>query len=287
MSTFTAIGPALDIAAPLPARPRHALLNSEYIAPDGSYESVVRDRDATRVLNGVNLWPYPATCPSLWEPCSDGTFRVKDTGEMPATVRFDSFVVYQAIECSTISVGTDDTFFERINRVLEATASGGVERALAEGVDGSSNPFFGDANVDDLTGGTAVSPGVGLAMLEDAIGQTCRAGMIGATPGTIAALQAFPLGGDNMRLETANGTPVYSADGFIGIDTTALPAGGASEDYMIATGPIHVYLGPVRLDSIRENLDRSDNVVTFRAEMYVLALWDTALQAAALVDWST
>jgi hypothetical protein len=56
---------------------------------------------------------------------------------------------------------------------------------------------------------------------------------------------------------------------------------------MIATGPIHVYLGPVRLDSVSENLDRADNVLTFRAEMYVLALWDTALQAAVLVDWAT
>ena len=34
-------------------------------------------------------------------------------------------------------------------------------------------------------------------------------------------------------------------------------------------------------------LDRSDNVLTFRAERYVLAIWDGALQAAVLVDWST
>ena len=54
-----------------------------------------------------------------------------------------------------------------------------------------------------------------------------------------------------------------------------------------ATGPVRVYMGPVRLDSVRENLDRSDNLLTFRAERYVLAIWDTALQAAALVDWST
>jgi hypothetical protein len=38
---------------------------------------------------------------------------------------------------------------------------------------------------------------------------------------------------------------------------------------------------------VRDNLDRSDNVLTFRAEMYVLAIWDTALQAAALIDWTT
>lgn len=279
MSTV-AIGPAFDLNGPLPVRPRHSLLETPGV--------LVNDFD-DHVFNGVNLWAYPTGCPLLWEPCSDGTFRVKDEGGELLTPRFDSFVVYQAITCSTISVGTTgDEFWRRIEDTLTATISAGVERGLAQGVDGSSNPFFGDTNVDDLTGGTAVSAGVGLALLEDAIGVTCRAGLIGATPGSIAALQAFPLGGmEDMGLETANGTPVYSANGFIDLETATLPAPGDTEDYMIATGPVRVYLGPVRLNSVRENLDRSDNLLTFRAEAYVVAVWDTALQAAALVDWST
>src|SRR5262245_22748458 len=99
MATFTAVGPALAIDGPLPVAPRHGLLTSDGVV---QYSN-------DRVFNGVNLWAYPADCPSLWEPCLDGTFRLKDEGGDLNSVRFDAFVVYQAITCSTISVGTDDT----------------------------------------------------------------------------------------------------------------------------------------------------------------------------------
>lgn len=277
MSTFTAVGPALSLDGPLPVAPPHALLE---------VEGVVRERDATRVLNGVNVWGYPTGCSELWEPCSDGTFRTKASdSEMPIS-RFDSFVVYKPLTCSTISVGDPENFSGRVSRVLDATLSAAVERALAAGVESSSNPFFGDAGVDDLTGGTAVSARVALSMLEEAIGETCRKGMIHATPAVIAALQAFPIPGGEPRLETANGTPVVSGMGYQGIDTPWLATPGATEDWIFATGPIEIYLGPLVMEDIRTSLDRSDNTVTFRAERYVLALWDTALQAAALVDWS-
>lgn len=279
MSTFTAVGPALSIDGPLPVPPPHSLLQ---------VPGVVVERDATRVLNGVNLWGYPTGCSELWEPCSDGTFRTKASDSEEPTPRFDSFVVYKPITCSTIS-GQDasEELADRAIAVLEATESAGIEEALAIGVDQSSNPFFGDANVDDLTGGTAVSAGVALSMLEDAIGETCRKGMIFATPGTIAALQAFPIGGEaETRLITANGTPVVSADGIIGADTPFLPNPGATESYMFASSPVEVHLGPIVITDLKESLDRSDNTLTFRAERYVLAVFDTSLQAAALVDWA-
>jgi hypothetical protein len=198
--------------------------------------------------------------------------------------------VYKPITCS--GIGLDNSYAaelnDRISRVLEATESAGVEKALVEGVDGSSNPFVGDANVDDLTPvpGTAVSPGVGLSILENAIGETCRQGMIGATPASIAALQAFPVGDvSDRRLVTANGTAVYSSDGLVNIDTAALPATTGTEDWMVAHGPVKIYLGPIVTQSVRTSLDRSDNSLVFRAERYVLSIWDTVLQAAVLVDW--
>ena len=83
MSTF-AVGPALDLDGPLPVIPEHALLNTKVRRPhepgadERGLRDVVVDRDATRVLNGVNLWGYPTGCSELWEPCSDGTFRVKN-----------------------------------------------------------------------------------------------------------------------------------------------------------------------------------------------------------------
>ncbi len=277
MAEFTAVGPALNIDGPPPVAPPQSLLNTP---------GVVVAQDATRVLNGVNVWGYPSDCPSLWEPCSDGTFRLKNDDSDQPTPRFDSFVVYQPITCSSISMGDPDEFRGRAEAVLAATISSGVEEAMAAGVTGSSNPHFGDAAVDVLNSGTAVTPRIGVSFLEQAIGDSCRLGMIHLTPAVIAGLPA-PFTDEQGSLMTANGTPVVSGMGYQGVDTPYLTTPSAKQDWIFATGPVQVYLGPLIFTDIKETLDRSDNTVTFRAERYVVALWDTAVQAAVLVDWST
>jgi hypothetical protein len=286
MSEFTAVGPAEAHDGLRPRRPRHSLLETE---------GVLVTEDATRILNGVNVLMYPTGCSELWEPCSDGTFRTKNDESVQLQPRFDSFVVYKALTCSTISVGGGeraDEWAARAEAVLDATLSAGIERALAEGVEGSSNPFFGDENVEVLGAG-AVSPGVALSYLEEAIGETCREGLIHATPATIAALQAFPLGGDsNPRLETANGTQVVSGMGYQDVDTPWLSTPDATEDWMFATGRVEVHLGPMVSFPLRESLERDVNITTFRAEKYALAIWDGVgtdelAAAAVLVDWAT
>jgi len=205
MSEFVAVGPALDRDGPRPVAPPHSLLETDLVGQEG----VVVERDAARVLNGVNVYGYPTGCPWLWEPCSDGTFRTKPDESEQLLPRFDSFVVGTSITCSAIGMGDPDVFRGRAEAVLDATLSSGVESALAAGITGASNPFFGDADVDVLNSGTAVSPGVALSFLEEAIGTTCREGMIHATPAVIAGLQALPLGGEaEARLVTAKGTTV-------------------------------------------------------------------------------
>ena len=160
-----------------------------------------------------------------------------------------------------------------------------MESALAAGVVQSGNPFFGDVNVDILNSGTAVTPVTGFAFLEEAIGTTGRQGMIHATPAVIAAAQATQFDGAN-SLVTANGTPVVSGMGYQGVDTPFLGTPAAGQDWIFATGPVQVYMAPVFITDMRETLDRSDNSLIFRAERYVLAIWDTALQSAVLVDWT-
>lgn len=273
--SVTAVGPALALDGPLPVAPPHSLLNTE---------GVVVERDATRVLNGVVVWGYPEGCSSLWEPCSDGTFATKESDSEQSTPRFDAFVAYKPVTCSPISLRDPQDLNVRVEAVLDATLSAAVERELAAGFFPSTNPFFGDANVDDVTSGTAVSARAAISLLEDAIGATCRMGMIHATPGVLAAANMNPVGAEVERLVTPSGTPVASEMGLIGIDTPALANPGAGEQWIFATGPVHVYLGPVVTHTVKESLDRSDNTLTLRAERYVLALWDTALQAAALVD---
>jgi hypothetical protein len=283
VSTITAVGPALDLDGPLPVAPPHSLVNTP---------GVVVDRDGGRWLNGVNIYPYPIDTPSLWEPCAsdagEGTFRTKaEPVEQPGNPRFDSFVVYIPIMCSAIGMGPDmvDEFAGRAEAVLEATLSMGIESALAAGVVGSTNSFFGDGNVTVLNGGVATSPRVSFQLLEEAIGATGRQGMIHATPAVIGGVPSlsFPEGG----MVTNNGTRVVSGDGYQGVDTPFLAAPAANQDWIFATGPVEVRLGPLVITDLRETLERDTNTLVFRAERYVLASWDTALQAAALVAWTT
>ncbi len=272
MATIEAIGPAFSLDGPPPVAPPHSLLQTE---------GVVVERDATRVLNGVNVWGYPTGCSSLWEVCNTGTYRLKDDESEQPNVRFDAFVVYKPVTCSAIGLRDPQELFDRAEAVLDATVSAGVERALAAGID--LNPFFLDSNVDDLTNGTAVKASTAQSMLENAIGATCRQGMLHYTPASLAALQPWPTTGiEREALVSINGNPIVSGAGYQDVDGDI----GDTEDWAFATGPVRVYMGPVRLDSVKENLERSENILTFRAERYVLAIWDTALQAAAQIDWS-
>ena len=277
MSTFTAIGPALNLDGPLPVAPEYRLL---------ALPGVVQAAD--RELNGVNIWGYPEETPSLWEPCSDGTYRLKEEDSTWSQPRFDSFVAYLPISCSTITAAPE-VFAARAEAVLDATLSFAVEQALAQGVDGSANPFFGDTNLAQLGGG-AILAQAGLNYLENAIGATGRGGVIHATPGTISAWNFVNLITDNGEgyIETANGTPVVSGGGYINTD----PAGKAGSDptvgqeWAFATGPVRVYLGSPQVVEVSEYVDRENNLIIYRAEQYVVATWDTALQSGVLVDWT-
>jgi hypothetical protein len=236
-------------------------------------------------MNGVNVDGYPEDVPSLWEPCSAGTFRTKGEGGGGSLPRFDPFGMYVPLTCSAMSIGDWREFAGRAEKVLEATQSFGVEDALSQGVDGSSNPFLGDAAVTVLGGGT-LTPTVGLAYLEDAIGATGRMGIIHATPATVVALSDELEDVDGV-LRTLNGTPVSSGGGYIGATANG-SAPAAGQAYMFASGPVEVRLSEAVLvgDDINGTLDTSSNDVTFRAERFALASWDTALQAAVLVDWT-
>lgn len=276
MSTFTAVGPRLDLLGPRPQQPRHSLLNTP---------GVVVDEDGGRWLNGVNLLGYPEDTPSLWEPCSDGTFRVKAEGSERPQALFDPFVAYLPVTCSTLG-WADGELSDMAEAALNATLSFAVEDALAEGGPSQTNPYLGDGNLTVL-GGTE-SPEVALAYLEEAIGATGRRGMIHATPAVVAALQPFPVSDvQASTLITSNGTPVVSGGGYIGAVPDGEAALGATESWMFATGPVEVRLGPFSIPDLRTALDREINEVTFRAERPFLVTWDTVLQAGVLVDWST
>jgi hypothetical protein len=288
----TAVGITAALDGPLPVPPPQSLLNTPGVVQEAGRGLDGERIEIERVLGGANVWLYPTGCSELWEPCSEGTFRVKDDASVQLAPRFDSFVVYKSVTCSVF--GMDDESLRDLGRratvVLNATLSAGVERALAEGVSGSSNPFFGDGNVQVLNSGTAVTARIGVSHLEQAIGGNCRRGMIHMTPAAVAALPAPLREGDS--LATANGTLIASGMGYQGIDTANLGTPGATQDWAFATTGVNVYLGPVRLPTPKQAVQRDINLVTFIAEAYVLAVWDgiddeELAAAAVLVDWAT
>jgi len=286
MSTFTGIGPALAIDGPLPKPPKYRLL---------ALPGVVREGEG-RWQNGVNVYGYPSGLPSLWEPCASGTYRTKsDESEWP-TPRFDPLAAYFPVTCSTISAGgAPEELAARGRLALEASISGAVEQALVSGVAGSTNPYFGDANMTPLFSGAAVTPEVGLAALEMAIGFSGRNGVIHATPGIAASWTVgnmiMDMDQDGFQETTGNYTPVAVGQGYTNSSPVGETAGSAltGQEWAYATGPVQVHLAPMEMlpGSVAEALERSENIITYRAEQYFLAYWDTALQAGVLIDWTS
>lgn len=279
--SITAVGPALDLDGPLPVKPKYGLLDIPGVR-----------HDAYRELNGVVVYGYPEEVPQSWEPCSSGTFRTKDEGAGVSTPRFDAVGLYVPITCSALSVSNNGNtwrdFARRAEVVLEATLSYGVADVLAKGVVGSANPFLGDAGVTKLNGGASTAALNALAFLENAIGETGRKGMIHADPATATAWAWYLEDRDgDVKYTIANGTPVSISGGYTGgLANGSSAAAGTSWAY--ASGPVEVYVGEATLvgEDINGTLDTSNNDVTFRAERYVLAEWDTSLQSAILVDWT-
>lgn len=278
----TAVAPLTRIDGPLPVAPPHSLLKTP---------GVVVERGDGRWMSGANMWGYPTNEPETWDGCDAGTNRVKsEESEMDIT-RFDAFAAYLPIACSTlVPVGFED----RALRAFNAKKSMAVEQALASGVQFSNNPYLGDANLTDLTSGTAVSPGVALSYLEQAIGETGEAGIIHAPPAVVAALQAFPFGQDDGEedspLVTVNGNRLVSGDGYIGVRPVGKPGLGTTESWVFATLGVEVRESGAELlpGDIKEAIDPLDNFLVFRAEEFFLVTWDpSALQVAVLVDWAT
>lgn len=278
MSSIT-FGPPVVLDGPLPVAPTRSLLTVDGV--------LQRDTTNSKWMNGIAVYGYPDTLPDVWDPCSTGTYETKSDASSWQTPEFGAFVAYIPVTCTAFSLASDPQgFAQRAEIALNARISYPLEAALAKGVPMSLNPYMGDANVDILASGAAVSPEKGLAWLEEAIGATGVGGLIHATPGVVARWFAtFPLTEPTSPLYTPAGTPVSCGGGYQG----AQPFGGAApssgKEWAWATGPVQAWLADEATLNIEDVLDRSNNDVTFRAEKYALVEWDTSLQAAVLIDW--
>ena len=259
-----------------PVAPPHSLLNTP---------GVVKSPGDPHWLSGAVVYPYPEDLPGEWDPCSAGTFRTKDDGTGVDSPHFASFVSYLPITCSSISIGDPEEFANRAEIAMNAVQSFSVERQLSQGTGVATNPFLADAaHTLTAAGATATPATAALSYLEETIGATGKQGMIHATP-PVASVWFDQTRGTE-PLITNLGTRVVSGGGYAGATPSGRGAAAAGQSWVYATGPVEVRLGNVAVLDIKEVLDRSTNDVTFRAERYVLATWDTQLQAAILVDWT-
>lgn len=278
--SVTAVGPATTLVGPLPKPRLHSLLTVPGV--------VIEEEGTPRWLTQVNVMGYPDGTPGIWEACSTGTFRVKEEGSPRPQDRFDPFAAYFALPCSTLGMGDYGEFFAQAEAALEATLAHAVEEAISQGV--SANPFFGDTDLVILNGapGAAVSPMTGLSYLENGIGErTGREGMIHSTPAVVARWgEGGGLVEEDSVLRTVNGTSVVSGSGYINADPVDGTSPGATTDWAFATGPVEVRMEEAPRTRVEESVDRLDNSVVVRAERFVLAEWDKALQIGVLIDWN-
>jgi hypothetical protein len=275
----TTFGPPAVLDGPLPAPYPYGLLAAATVVPETD----------ERWANGARVWGYPAGPPETFDPCSAGSFRVKEEGGIIPLPLFGAYTAYLAITCTARGIGSDSEFQDRARLAFLAVEQYAAELELARGLTMPANPYLGDANADVL-GGAAVGPEEGLALLEGAIGSSGRAGMIHAGRDTASAWGTT--GGlrvQSDRLLTFLGTPVAAGGGYQGVVPDGEAALSADQGYAFATGPVQVRRSAaveILPGTLAEALDRENNVVTFRAERNYLVDWDTQLQAAVLVDRS-
>lgn len=284
MSTAT-FAPPMVIVGPPPVAPRFNVFTvSEEIGSDDPH-----------VLGGIQFYGYPPGAPDGMDPCATGTFRTKEEGVDAPAPAFATFTAYIAERCTMGGISGWDEFTERAEATMRATAGHAAERQLVAGSYVSTNPYLGDLSADILAAGASVPVGVGLSYLEDAIAATGRRGVIHATPAIASAWDSRVMAvGD--QLQTNLGTPVVSGHGYVAnVDdaNTLAPengsAPGAGESWAYATGPLRHKFGPVEPigATVAQTLSREDNDLVFRAEMDIVIGWDTALQAAVLIDWTS
>lgn len=274
-------GPPLVIDGPFPVTRPNRLLD---------VATIVDDPDVHWRAGGA-VYPYPPDLPFTWNPCVSSTSpSTKQTGGVIPLPVFGAFQVYLAETCQAKGIGLDQQrFIDRATAVFGAVESFGVELEFVSGVAlHGDSPYLADAEMVALNSGAATESSEALALLEKAIGETGRGGVIHATPETIIAWARdfiiYEKAG--LGLVTPNGTRVVSGTGYIGAHPVGQAVAGASQAWAFATGPVQIRRGGLDIlpGTVKEALNRETNEITYRVERDYLVDWDTVLQAGVLVD---
>ncbi len=286
----TSPGPLLPLDAPLPQPRNHTLLDVARIVPAAD----------ERWMSGAWINGYPSGRPQVHDPCSSGTFRLKDASAESARPMTGAFTVVIGGSCTARTIGIDSKWYtDRLGLAFQAVESTAVERTLAEGVAGDplAAPYLGDSNMEAPTGNTPQTRREGLAVLENTLAEVGN-GIIHATPAVVALWAGDYLveqTRDNQIHTTGNGTIVVSGAGYIGVRPDGYPGDpGATAEWAFVTNFIEVRRDDLTIlpGQYSQALDRVSNEITFYAERDYLLTWvgrqdssdDEHTQAGVLID---
>jgi len=287
---MTGIGPLWRVDGPLPLAPQYGLLQA---ARSPVVRIIPNDEGPLRWGGGAQIYPYPPDAGHGFDSCSvyGSTPTEKEEGSEIDLPIFDALTVYLAETCSSFGIGNDAEFRARAVAALAAVEGRVVEREFMAGDVFPGSPHLADGAGDFPNGTTATSVVDAFATLEEVIADSGRQGLIHCSPAvaTKAASELVLETSSNGVLRTIGcGTVVIPGQGYAGdaSDPAGAPAAAAKESWVYATGPVDVRRSDVEVvpGTLAEALDRAMNVVTYRAERYYLVDWDTAVQAAVLVD---
>ncbi len=266
-------------------------------AADARALGIVRPGEQ-RWINGVEVYPYPPDVGDIYDPCATGSnVAAKGFGTAVVHPQFGAMTVWLAETCTASRVWDQDEFKARATAVLSAVDGSAVASELMRGTRMPLNPFIADGGGTFPSGNTAVSVAVGLAILDDEIAKSARAGLIHLSPGMLQiGREKFALDNKTGVWRTANGTVVIPDAGYVNPPKPAgatHSAAAANQEWAYATGPIDIRRSEIFTtpDTVAEALDRglgatnnTPNSITYRAERYYLADWDKEVQAAVIVD---
>jgi hypothetical protein len=254
-----------------------------------------------RWLNGVEVYPYPTDTGSIFDACAPSTETdgTKSFGEDMTNPQFAAITVYVSETCKSYRVWDQARFKARAVAALTAVESSLLGRHFMTGEGSPLSPHLADdAPTCQYPNGDTVTNALnGLALLEQTIAETGRLGLVHGSPQFATAIrERFAVDNRTGVIRTVNGIPVIPDFGYArGSTPHGHAAATGTQEWIYATGPIDIRRSEIFVlpDDLDQALDRGatggattgrSNTITYRAERYYLVVWDTALQAAVLVD---
>lgn len=272
-SVFTAKEPAL---APVATPPRYSLLVAATKLDDG-----------LRWEQGIRWAPEQNAGGGIAAVDCTGSTAALNVGTNLGFAVADPYAVWAEDHCSTLGSQSRD-FEARALRQLEATQSYRIAKELWSGAVAQVAPLDNEWLTHDpevLSTGTGLSPAVAVGLADQGLGQMLagQRGMIHVSPNVLDEIQLNAGGGLTKSGDlwtTPMGNVVVADAGYPGTH----PDGSSSTNQWIYATPwIYYRLGdvfttPDNLDAARaQAVDRSVNLLTFRAQRLVLLEWTTTI----------